>query len=398
MRNDNIEKLAEIESDLHLFKKEKQSLASVHEMFEEESQHSKGLVKALEIKDKRIAELLEEKNELLNLNEKTSDNMKSMRDLKNSIDVMKKHRSDLSKIRSRPRSQGAASGVSFDDDSETDFNIPSYSREPHHDSIRTVPFSNESRHLLKTDQNGVATFRQSTADSYKSTSWDADEVSEDDGIDFRLGQARRYAIKNSAKAQGRRVSTASVPSVLDTHLDATAHSYVSLLETLGVGADYDLESNQVPKYMHRTNMLDTHYEENHENLPMVTSRYQRIVPTSPSPVKKLRRRPRGSRPPPKAVPPTVILSDIEPISYRNMFSKRDDYARSAQSPRSVFDVVDESVSRSRTPSMYAYRSAHSQSHYDSGGEDNDWCGFEGVFKAAKALFGLKHPVLRQWDA
>ena len=87
-----------------------------------------------------------------------------MRDLKNSIDVMKKHRSDLSKIRSRTRSQGAASVVSFDD-TETDFNIPSYSREPLQNSIRTVPFSNESRHLLERDQNGVATFRQSTADS-----------------------------------------------------------------------------------------------------------------------------------------------------------------------------------------------------------------------------------------
>ena len=396
MRKDNIEKLAEIESDLHLFKKEKQSLANVHEMFEEESQHSKGLVKALEIKDKRIAELLEEKDELLNLNEKTSDNKKSMRDLKNSIDVMKKHRSDLSKIRSRPRSQGAASVVSFDD-SDTDFNIPSYSRQPPQDSIRTVPFSNESRHFLKKDQNGVATFRQSTADSYKSTSWDAEEVSEDDCIDFRLGQARRYAIKNSAKAQGRRVSTTPVPSVLDTHLDASAHSNVSLLETMGIGADYDLERNPASKYRHRTKMLDTHYEES-QNHPMVTSRFQRIVPTSPSPVKKLRRRPRGSRPPPKVDPPTVILSDIEPISYRNMFSKRDDYTRSTQSPRSVFDVVDESVSRSKTPSMYAYRSAHSHSHYDSGGEDNDLCGFKGVLKAAKALFGLKHPVVRQWVA
>jgi hypothetical protein len=76
--------------------------------------------------------------------------------------------------------------------------------------------------------------------------------------------------------------------------------------------------------------------------------------------------------------------------------KRDDLAMSTHSmPRSVFDVVDESISRVNQRTETGKRPADVD--YDSGGEDHNWCGAEFFLDTLRDIFGLKNPVLRKWD-
>jgi hypothetical protein len=394
MKSDNIEKLAEIETELQLYRKERESLSSVHSLLDEESQQSKGLEKALEVKDKKIAELLEEREEVLMLKERSNDNLKSMKDLKKSIDVMKRQHSNLSQIKSRPLSHDKLSIVSFDADDNDDL------QSPNHNAIGTT-FANPSSSipmpkmdatdncLTPNDKNDY----ESSSDYFitprsRFSTWGTDDTPSFSDIDMKLRDASRNAYENSLKEEGRRTSLGKIPRFLETPLDSTNHSSVSLLETPILGSDLGVEISRTPRFSNRRRSvtLDTHYELSSG------SKYPRSFTndsTQSLPARRARR-PRGSFAPP------VVLSETEPLSYSKVLMKRDDLAMSTHSmPRSVFDVVDESISRVNQRTETGKRPADVD--YDSGGEDHNWCGAEFFLDTLRDIFGLKNPVLRKWD-
>eukprot|EP00557_Chaetoceros_sp_GSL56_P014628 CAMPEP_0176486142 /NCGR_PEP_ID=MMETSP0200_2-20121128/5412_1 /TAXON_ID=947934 /ORGANISM="Chaetoceros sp., Strain GSL56" /LENGTH=1269 /DNA_ID=CAMNT_0017882827 /DNA_START=298 /DNA_END=4107 /DNA_ORIENTATION=- len=392
MKSDNMEKLAEIETELQIYRKERDSLSSVHSLLDDESQHSKGLEKALAVKDKKIAELLEEREEVLMLKERSNDNLKSMEDLKKSISVMKRQHSNLSQIKSRPLSNDKLSSFDADDNNDT-------LQSPNHDAMNSTCKKTASSTLIsRTDSMDKFLTPTIEKDDYqispdyfstprsRFSTWETDESPNFSDIDERLMYASKNAHKNSLNSEGRRASLGKIPRFLETPLDSTNHSSISLLETTALGSDHGVEISRTPRFSNRRRSvtLDTNYEVS------TSSKFPRSNTndsTQSLPTRRLRG-PRGSRAP--------SISETEPLSYSKMLIKREELTMSTNStPRSVFDVVDESISRGRQRTDSG--KLVTDVDYDSGGEDHDWCGAGILLDTLRDFFGLKNPVLRKWE-
>ena len=395
MKTDNADKLSEIETELQLFRKEKHNLADVKKMYEDESKHSKGLLKALSVKDQKIAELLEEREELLKLSEKSNDNLKSITGLKDSINVMKRQRSDLSRIISRPRTPDDQASIS-----QSSYGVRSA---PGTMSPRPDSFRAQSGHpVMGTDSDSVSEPTVGESENRRSSanggyelrsrfsSWETDDNNHQ-SVDSRLRDANVAAETNKPSNEGHLVDLGSSPPFLNTNLELSNHtSNVSLLETNVLGADRTSMKAKMPRHKRGSAVpLETHRE-------VSKARPTVLATTNPPVDAKKVRRPRGSRPPRRISFNESEIRDQKKV--KNWSTKTDDQtASTVTTPRSVFEVIEESVSKSSTLSSHYEYGTHNAYH-DPGGEEVVFCGASFIKDTLQDFFGLKNPVLKTWDA
>lgn len=368
MKSDNIEKLAEIEADLHTVRREKKNLASAHRKIES-PKNSKGIERALNLKDKKVSKLLEERDEVLKLNDQSNENLKNIQEMKESIEVMKKQHKDLMHIQSRPRSRGVTPVASFDS---------RFSRSPSKDvgeSSRTLPWSNEVRF-----------------DEIKST-----EMLSKKQVPSRKNQDEHDDSFNNEPKHTELPTIEKVPSFFQADLDLSGHSYVSRLDTLGLPiSDHDFGGKEyIPRNRSMQEMLNTRFED--ENLieepvkrktsPKLVSDVPRISHNSQT------RRKRGSRPPRVRSSQSLRGSRIRTLSRVSKHStKSNTDSISTLTSRSAFEVIEESVSKNHRTEYQFSKSAY----YDKK-EQQVSCG-DNIFDRLLEVVGLKHPAARQWDA
>lgn len=380
MKSDNIEKLAEIEADLHTVRREKKNLASAHQKIES-PEKSKGIEKALNLKDKKISKLLEERDEVLKLNDQSNENLKNIQEMKDSIEVMKKQHKDLMHIQSRPRSRGVTPVASFDS---------RFSRNPSKDvgeSLRTLPWSNEARFDSHDE------IEQSKSTEMLSNKQIPSRKTQDDHDDSFNNESKRTELPTIEK----------VPSFFQANLDVSGHSYVSRLDTPGLPiSDHDFGGKEyIPRNRAMQDMLNTRFEDEkfikepvkRKTSPKLVSDVPRISHNS-----QFSRRKRGSR------PPRVVrrrssqslrgsgmrMRTLSRISKHSTKSNTDSI--STLTSRSAFEVIDESVSKNHRTEYQFSKSAY----YDKK-EEQAYCG-DNIFDRLLEIVGLKHPAARQWDA
>jgi len=400
-RSDNNENLAEIETELQLSRNEKEGLEKVKEDLDGDFENSKGLMKALAVKDAKISELSEERDDLIQLNENTHENLKSIQDLQNSIVVMKKQRSDLTNITSRPRSRGRdppslpileASSIETFIDTAIDTSSRVYREglpltpENMHElratrSAKTNPMSNQTGHMTGFD----LVIDQSEADAHMprsrlTTDEAGDKLASDVPTDGRRQKSNRHALANSRHNK----SNENIPRILETSLNTSHHSKISLLETPGFGPNHFTEPYKRGRTVRE---IRNEIEKNRTSFATRPDVAEALLK-----MEKITRRSLYSG----RVSPTEEVASV----YRRQLSKKDDQTVSTlASPRSVFDVVEESMASSKMHSgTNVSLAGKTKKNYESETEEPVWCGAESIVNTIREIFGLKNPVLRQWDA
>ncbi len=390
-RSENDQSLAAIETELQQSRKEKEGLEKFKEEFAGDPHNSKGLLKALAVKDEKISELLKDKDDLVKLNEQSDTNLKTIQDLENSIIKMKKQRSDLTQITSRSRNRGrdAPSVPLLEKLSSSDDNDSSSRIYSDH-----VPITPESLHKLRVEykeKDQMTGFDLIIDESYNraGTHGTGDKLSSDlraeprrrTGTDETKSsndvRGRSRSLKSSQvpfSNTDRKISNDSIPRLLDTSMDTSRHSKISLLETPGFKSTR-LTSPKSKQYSYKRGLSTSEIKKR-------IQKRENMLGTRYDPVEYGQKRER------------FLLAEKIASNYRQQFSKEEDTTWTSSAPKSVFDVVEESMAASRTVPIESLNM-----HYDSEKEEVPvFCGAESFVSLLRDLFGLKNPVVRQWDA
>ena len=395
-RSDNNENLVEIETELQLSRNEIEGLEKVKEELDGDLENSKGLIKALAVKHVKISELSQERDDLIQLNENTNENLKSIQDLQNSIDVMKKQRSDLTNITSRPRSRGRdppsvpiLEASSNDTPIDTPIDTPPrvyreglpLMPENIHElraSVKANPLSNQTGHVTGFD----LVIDQSKADANMPRSrLTTDETGDMLASDVPTGGRQQ---KSNIHDYRHNNLNENIPRILETSSNTSHHSKISLLETPGLSPDHFIEP-----YKRGRAIREVRDEIEKKRTTFATR------PDVAEALRKMEKITRGSFHS-ERVSPTEEVASV----YRGQVSKKDDQTVSTLvSPRSAFDVVEKSMASSRMKAgTNVLLAGKTKKNYESETEEPVWCGSGSIVNTIREIFGLKNPVLRQWDA
>ncbi len=395
-RSENEENLAEIEAELQNFSKEKEGLEKVREELVGDTNNAKGLLRAIAVKDEKIAELRAERDDLKKLTEKSEENLKSIKDLQSSIDVMKKQRSDLSNLTSRPRSRGLEIPVLEEVPSTESADVPApnsgvilksdnapltkYHRNRSNDNIprileTAIDTSHHSKVSLLDTPAGVVSsnrndqlYKRGATLSFISKQIETQKNTFTNSIPKVFGQP-----KNDEQASMQGKSNDNIPRLLETSQESSQHSRISTLSNHNRPDSY--------KFGRTVNDISKAISEKRAQF-------------AARPVEDLAGENLRSG---RNLPIETAAS-----TYRKQLARKDDQTLSTMTtPRSAFDVVDESMtiaSLKLGPGTIRPRTKKLQNIYKPEVEEATLCGAESIVSLIRDIFGFKNPVVRRWDA
>ncbi len=396
MKEDNDIKLVEIEENVCRFKTEIGRLEAEMSMHERDSKGYQQLLNPVQEKRNQILALDEEKRELQKLNKTSDDNRRNLLQLQSSITVMKRQRTNLTEIRSRPSSRGPSESdsVSAEGMIVTPDNKP---RRCLH-SQRTIPRNNRGN-----NPHGMFAEACNTDSCSDSLSIPRVRKSFDSLLEVEN-------IPDGGEAKNKPTNSQ------ETDTNAPRTSTFDTLQLLSSWSDSEKSMPQAPELRkstyrnkwNNTNRLETHHEQ------LLSD--QHLGPIQP--LKNERAPIRTVTAPPKNVTTynyeyprntTFEFQSSEPMAYRKIY-EREEHLRYHSRPghagsshaRSVFDVVDESTTKSRKS-----RTSARTRVYDLGlpipssssdlTEANDLCPAGFFVDTFRRIFGLSNPALRNWE-
>lgn len=442
MRLDNDEKLSEIEHELHLSREEKNKISKVIDRHDEDSKRLRNLLDSMKEKKKKISDLEDEKDKILNLSKVSYENKENVRNLQNSIAIMKQQKSDLSRIRSRPSSSRSASQFSSGHTDIQNGHPTAYSpnerivitperriehsREQNFFSQRTMARKNGIH--TSSNQGGVI---RGNNNSQQSPLQENEDVENENNKNhpteinkfrnwlnpkphYQFMQAGTDKTKTGGSNLLNERKIGKVPSMLDMDRSVANVSQLDLPEvstvnnTIFPSIPSRFKPSFSPSHIKRSRYssvkvpLQTHDERPSHSSPYYTPRHTNLSYRRSSPqyrrnvVVKRKLNPYHEYRYNGAFP--VQYMPDEPLSYKKLSRQREHENMKTFVPeaRSPFDAIDEASSRAGLV----------QAHYDLGlpvmsksdlDDGFDICPVGPILDGIMKLFGWRNPVVKRFD-
>ncbi len=395
MKEDNDVKLAEIEESICQYKTEIGRFEAEMTMYARGSKGYQQLLNGVHEMRSKILALDEEKRELQKLNKTSDDNKRNLLQLQSSIAVMKRQRTNLSEIRSRPSSRGPSESDSI----AAEGRIVTPDQKPRRclHSQRTVPRNNRGTkphgifaEACKTDSCSDSLSIPRVQRSFDSL-LEEEEEKIPDVSDVRIKDTTNHDTSSNAQRNSTfdtlqllsswSDSEKSMPQVLESRKSTYRNKWTNGLET------------------HNEQVLAAHHRQPTESLKNERAPIRIVTAPSKNMTTHNYENPRNM---------TVEFQSSEPMAYRKLY-EREEHLRYHSRPgygsstaRSVFDVVDESTTKSRKS-----RTSARTRVYDLGlpipsassdlSEANDMCPAGFFVDTFRRIFGLRNPALRNWE-